>query len=174
MSHRWPAGDYGEYEAACTEAWADGPGTQDRGRRFLEIVEDAAQAQRVWAVDLLRRFAERGAAAELKTWRKVSRKLRVRLHDGTVVDRPRVVGIARQDDGGRRYVEQTLFDLEPFEIIETKVREWGRQVRAYRANIALGLRLLALRDAAPAATTPAEAAAALGTTVAAWLLGDVA
>lgn len=168
----WSAADREEYEAACTEAWAAGTSTRERGEAFRALVADAVQAHRSWACHLMRIFAERGAQAELKSWRKASQPVAVVAYNGQVLSRPRVVGFQQRDAEGHGYVVQELFDLIPFAKIEEKVTEYQRQVGAYRENLALARRLLELRDAVPDALTPADAASRLGTTVDAWLMQE--
>lgn len=166
----WSQQDRDEYSQACAEAWASADSTGDRGRRLNELVADAVQAHRPWAVDLLRQFCERGAQAELKSWRKTTFPLTAVSHDGRVLSKTRVVGVERQDDDGARYVTQALFDLMSFAEIEQKIRDYQSQVRAYGDNIDVARRLLKLRDLVPEAETPAEAVSRLGTTVDAWLM----
>lgn len=164
----WPPEDRDEYEVACNEAWDSAEGTRERGSRFLEIVRDAAQAHRIWACDLLSQFMEAGAQAELKRWRKANQKVVAVSHDGRILSRPRVVGVRIQNEDGVANI-QTLYDYMTFEQIEQKVAEFLRQVSAYRDNIFVATLLLELRELAPGATTPHEAAERLGTTVDIWL-----
>ncbi len=165
----WPQEDRDEYEVACTEAWDSAEGTRERGERFLELVREAAdQAHRIWARDLLTQFEEHGAQAELKRWRKATRKVVAVAHDGRILSRPRVVGVQVQGESGASSV-QMLWDYMTFEQIEQKIAEFLRQVSAYRDNIFVATLLLELRDLVPTAATPDEAAERLGTTVDAWL-----
>lgn len=165
----WPPEDRDEYEVACTEAWDGAEGTRDRGDRFLQIVRDAAQAHRTWAVDLLAQFLENGAQAELKHWRKATRKVVAVAQDGRILSRPRVVGVVRRDEEGKPFHQQEAFDFMTFDEIEDKAKEFLRQVTAYQDNIFVATLLLELRDLAPGTCTPDEAARHLGTTVDAWL-----
>lgn len=169
----WSQQDRDEYAAACAEAWDAGDSTRERGRAFRALVDDAVQAHRPWAMDLSRQFAERGAQTELNSWRKSTRPLAAVAHDGRVISKTRVVGVHRQGEDGSRYTTQALFDLLTFAEIQDKVHEYRQQASAYRDNIAVATRLLKLRDLAPEAATPADAARVLGTTVDAWLM-DVA
>lgn len=170
----WSQEDRDEYNAACAEAWASGDSTGSRGRRLHEVIADAVQAHRPWALDLLRQFCERGAQAELKAWRKATFPMTAVSHDGRLISKTRVVGVERHHDDGGRYVTQALFDLMTFAEIEQKVRDYQSQVRAYGDNIDVARRLLKLRDLAPDAATPADAAASLNTTVDAWLMDEIA
>lgn len=169
MSRTWSQQDRDEYETACAEAWDHAEGTRDRALHFLRLVQDAAQAHRQWALSLLDEFLETGAAGELKRWRKRTQRVVVAAHDGRVIDRPRVVGVVRQDDDGARFSQQSLYDFLTWEQIEEVRAGYLRQVSAYRDNLQVVSRLLELRALAPVAATPDEAARSLGTTVDAWL-----
>lgn len=166
----WSQRDRQEYAAACAEAWECGDSTRERGERFRALVADAVQAHRPWAVDLTLQFAQRGAQTELNSWRKSARPLAAVAHDGRLLSKTRVVGIQRHADDGARYVTQALFDFLTFAEIEKKIAEYATQVRAYGDNLDVARQLLKLRDLAPDAATPADAATRLGTTVDAWLL----
>lgn len=170
----WSQQDRDEYAAACAEAWDAGDSTRERGRHFRALVDDAVQAHRPWAMDLARQFAERGAQSELNSWRKSTRPLAAVAHDGRLISKTRVVGVPRLGPDGEVYITQALFDLMTFDEIVQKIREYERQSFAYRDNIQVAKRLLELQTAAPDALTPADAAARLGTTVDAWLMGEVA
>jgi hypothetical protein len=169
MSRTWSPQDREEYEVACAEAWDHAEGTRERALHFLALVQDAAQAHRPWALSLLDEFLESGSASELKRWRKRTQRVVAVAHDGRVLDRPRVVGVVRQRDDGARYSDQTLYDLLTWEQIEEVHAGYLRQISAYRDNAYITSLLLELRNLAPAAMTPREAAELLGTTVDAWL-----
>lgn len=172
MSRTWPQDDRDEYEVACSEAWDAGESTRERGDHFLRLVLDADQAGRVWAADLLRQFHEQGAQRELKSWGKANEPVVALAYDGRILSTTRLIGVRRRAEDGSSVSAQTLFDLLTWEEIETKIGEYLRQVSAYRDLIAIGTRLLELRDLAPGASTPAEAADKLGTTVDAWLMHE--
>ena len=169
MGRTWSPQDREEYEVACTEAWDCAEGTQERALHFLRVVQDAAQAHRPWALCLLDEFLETGAAGELKRWRKRTQRVVAIAHDGRVIDRPRVVGVMRRDDGGgASFTQESLFELTWQELEQVRSRDLS-QISAYRDNLHVVSRLLELRELAPGAATPDDAARSLGTTVDAWL-----
>ena len=169
MSRTWSSEDRDEYATACAEAWASAESTRERGLHFLRLVQDAAQAHRTWALGLLDDFLASGSSAELKRWRKASRPLVAVAPDGRVISRPRTVGVQRQDAEGATYVQQEAFDFLTWEEVEQKIVFYRTQVSAYADNIFLARCVLELRELAPDAATPDEAARQLNTTVDAWL-----
>jgi hypothetical protein len=169
----WSPEEKDEYEALCREAWDSSDSTKDRTEEFLKLLQDAAQARRIFARDILREIEMAGAAALLKRWNKQTSRVAV-AYDGRILSKPRTVGTTRADELGKRYAVQTLFDLMTFDEIERKVREYQKQVSSYKENIHLAETLLALRRKAPGAQTPAEACARLGTTVEAYLAEEAA
>jgi hypothetical protein len=174
MSHpSWSPEEREEFEALCEEAWTSSDSTRARTEEFLRLLHDAEQGRRLFAKDTLREAEGIGAASILKRWNKRTNRVAV-SYDGKVLSKPRTIGTTRADAAGNRYAVQTLFDYMTFEEIETKVREYLRQVSAYRENIYIGTRLLELRDMAPDARTPAEACKQIGTTVDAFLAADAA
>ena len=166
----WPEDERDEYEVACNEAWDSAKSTRERGERFRELVEDGVQAHRLWASDLLQEFVQRGAEAELKSWRNRTRRVVAVAHDGRLLNLPRVIGVkVRSEDDGTAFHQQELYDFLPFEQLEEKAKEYLSQARAYQDRLYVLTLLLELRELVPGATTPDEAARSLGTTVDAWL-----
>lgn len=165
----WPEDERGEYEVACNDAWDSAKSTRERGERFRELVDDGVQAHRLWANDLLQEFLQRGAEAELKSWRNRTRRVVAVAHDGRILDLPRVIGVKVPSEDGAAYHQQELYDFLPFEQLEEKAKEYLSQARAYQDRLYVLTLLLELRDLAPGASTPQEAAERLGTTVDAWL-----
>lgn len=157
-----------EFDALCSDAEQSATSTAERVEEFRRRIHDARQAHRFYASDVLDEAEVRGLASIFKGWQKRQRIPFV-TPDGREVAKPRVIGVGQTDDEGRRYSTQTLFDLLTREEIEAKIAEYAAQVRAFRDNIAVCLRLLELLDAVPTAATPAEAAELLGTTVEAFL-----
>jgi hypothetical protein len=123
----------------------------------------------MWARDLLVQFVQTGAQTELKRWRKANQRMVAVAPDGRLLSLPRVVGVRIPDEAGVAVHQQHIFDLLTWDQIEQKINEYLRQVSAYRDDIFLATVLLELRELAPGASTPQEAASRLGTTVDAWL-----
>ncbi len=167
----WSPEERAEYQALCEEAWAASDRQAQRINAYLAALHDAEQAQRFYAREVLAEAERRGAEALLKGWQKDRQRIAV-AHDGRVLNRSRVVGTTRRDESGQTFATQTLFDLLTWDEIEAKVTEFSRQVRAYRDNIILAMRLLGLRDLAPESHTPDEAARSLGITVEDFLMDE--
>ena len=164
----WTPEEREEYDSICTESWGVSASTRGRVAAFLERIHDARQAHRFFAGEVDAEMRRVGAARLLNRWHKANAQVTVSF-DGRVLNKPRVIGTVRSDAEGRSFATQALFDFMTWGEIEEKIQEYAKQVNAYRANIALCLRLLDLHDAVPAAATPAQAAEALGTSVEAWL-----
>lgn len=157
-----------EYEAARREAWESSDRQGERTDRFAEIIADAVQARRRWAMEVQAEAERVGYAANLKGWRKAQRTVAV-SYKGEVITKPRTAGVRRSNDEGEQYATQTLFDLFTWDELAAKRKDYLQQVKTYSANVALIDRLLALRELAPSATNPGEAADALGTSLDEWL-----
>lgn len=169
----WTEDDREEYDAMCSQAWAAGPSTRARIDAFVSMLLDARQAHREWAFRVEDEALRRGASSLLTRWNKARNQVAV-SYDGQVLSKPRAIGTERTDEAGNRYATQTLFDFMSWSELSEKKREYLTQIRAYSANVAVLDRLLALRELAPGAATPAEACDQLGTTVEAWLAEDAA
>lgn len=157
-----------EFDAARREAWQYSDRQSERNDRYIEILRDGVQAQRRWAKEALAEAQRTGGAAQLKTWHRQQRTVAVAF-DGEVITKSRTVGVRRRDEDGESYDTQTLFDFTTWEELDQKRAEILRVVRAYNSTVAMIDRLLALHDVIPAATNPAEAAKAMGTSLDEWL-----
>lgn len=172
MKRHWTEDDRDEYDALLVEASAAGT-VRDQVDALRAGVRDAVQAQRVWAYEVEDEAMRAGLAAILKRWQKARRRMRAKRGD-RVVDRPGVVGIRRAAVNGAEAAIQLELDLLTREELNAKRAEYLTQLRAYGDNLAVVDALRSLLDAAPEAANAREAAASLGTTVEAWLLGDAA
>lgn len=174
MKH-WDDDERVEYDEACSEAWHVSDRQSDRNDRMVEIITDAVQAQRQWAVDIRDDALRSGLAAKLKQWKRKQAKGEVTVaYNGEVLNTARLVGTKHRDDSGDTYHEQTLFDTMPWDELKEKRREDLRQRQVYDIRINTWDRLLALEELAPGASTPAEAVAQLGTTIESYLGEEVA
>lgn len=158
----WSPSDRAEYDAMVQRVVTAESTTEARVNLYEELVADARQAHRFWSGEIDRDARRTGYREQIKRWMKKNRVLV--SFEGRVVSKPRVVGI-RQSIGEDSYDVQALIDALTFDQIEAKRREYLRQVNVYSDNVALMDRLLALRDMAPDASTPAEACAYLGIAV---------
>lgn len=162
----WSPEERDEFEAACAEAWRSSHRQGERTETFIEVLQDARQAHRFWAGDVLDEALRTGASSILKNWSK--RQRIVISFEGEVVARPRMVGRRRDDGEGHGYTEQALLDSFTLDDLRAKRKEYLTQITAYRQNIALIDELIALCEAT-GCNTPAEAAAALGVSIDDWI-----
>lgn len=85
-----------EMVAAVAEAAKAGPRSADRHRRWLEIVLDAEQAQRQWAIDELAAIQHAGAGARFKKhWKPEPKPVDI---GGMTIDVQTVVGVQRDGE----------------------------------------------------------------------------
>jgi hypothetical protein len=165
----WTAEDRDEFDRICYESEAEGESTGERAQFMGDKIDDAVQAHRVFARDAHREALTRGYLSIFKGWQKSQQKPVVVAHDGQLLNKPRVIGTNRARDDGSVYYQQTMFDFMTWEELAKKRYEYLTQIRAYRGNVATVDKLLALRELAPNANTPAQAAEVVGTTLEAWL-----
>lgn len=164
----WSPEERAAYDRICAEAWDVDESTAERTEAFLSLINDARQAHQFFAGDVLDEALRRGAASLLKSWHKARRRVPVSF-EGEVLSKPRVIGTTVVSDDGSVIHAQTLFDLWTWEQLEAKAREYAQNIKAFRANLHIVVRLLELRERAPEATNPAQACERLGTTVEQWL-----
>lgn len=156
----WSAEERAEEEAMLQQiidSTTDTHARLDLGERLLG---DAIQAHRYWATELERQFLRNGLAKEIKRYQD---RHRVAVaYDDRLVSQPRVQGVKSRRSDGSVYEARALIEFRPWEEIAEKRLEAIRMRRTYDEKVAHYDRLLALRDLAPDATTPVEAATALG------------
>ncbi|MCA1570811.1 MAG: hypothetical protein LC798_10940 [Chloroflexi bacterium] len=169
----WSPEEKAEFSELCDKAWVAADSTGERVAEFDRLLRDAEQAHRFYASDVAREARRLGLAVILKNWHKAHRRMAF-AHNGQMLDRPRIVGTKITDEAGQMYDVQTLFDYLTWDQIEDKIVAYSRNVKTYRDNIALARKVLALRDLAPSAATPAEAASALGISLDDYLTENVA
>lgn len=167
----WSADERAEYEALMSRVLAATETTRERVDLMEDLVTDAIQAHRFWASDVERESRRAGYAARIKRHEKERETVLV-SYEGRLLSKPRVIGTTRRIDGHPVAV-QGLIEVMTWDELEAKRADYLVQIRAYDVNIATIDRLLALRDLAPGAATPEEAATSIGTTVDEWL-GEVA
>lgn len=85
-----------EMAEAVAEAAKAGPRSADRHRRWLELVLDAEQAQRQWAIDELAAIQHAGAGARFKRhWKPEPKPVEI---GGVTVDLQTVLGVQRDGE----------------------------------------------------------------------------
>lgn len=164
----WSPEELAEHDDLMAEVCDATKDSRQRVQLFLSKITDAVQARRLWARDLERYATYLGAATYVKHWDKARREVAV-SYNGRLLTKPAVVGITGIDGAGDPVFQQRLFFFFSWEEIERKRTEYMRQIQAYKVDIHICDRLLALRDLAPAAINPDEAARSIGTSVEEWL-----
>lgn len=166
----WSDEDAAEFEELVEEAL-----TEDAVARRRDVLlaglDDALQARRYWARDVMQEIRDGGADRILKRERGARLpRVPVSDEDGTVIGTvPREFGVRRLNAAGREVHQRTLFDLMTWEELRRKRSDLYSQARTYELDADAVGRLLSLETQVPSAATPAEACTKLGTTVEAWL-----
>lgn len=168
----WTADDRAEHDLICYEAWHRSTAQNVRTDAYLALLQDAEQAHRYFAMDCLNTATRTGAANQLKAWNNRQRPNVVAVsYKGDELSKRRSIGSSLVDEEGNRLPTQTLFDYMTREQLEQKANEYATNIRAYRSNLHVIVRLLDLMDEAPGAATPADAASTLGTSLEDYLAG---
>lgn len=171
----WSDDERVEYDLLCDVAWHYSRKSGERNARYIELLRDAEQAQRYFAKDCLDDAVHIGAASHLKSWRARQQRGRIPVsYEGKILSARRVIGTTEINEDGDAAYTQELFDFFTWEQLEAKAQEYVRNIRAYRFDLDVVLRLLELRDLVPEAGTPAEAVEHLGTTIEEFLGGAAA
>lgn len=165
--NKWSTEERAEHDALVAEAWASGKSTAERAEHYLNGLRDASQAHRPWADEVMLDAITRGSSAILKADYKRANQVAV-MNDGRSIEKSRVIGIRRRTASGALQFEQTLFDYVAVEQLSAKREEYLSNAIAYRDNIAVIDKLLALCEEGKS-EVPATAAANLRTTVDQWL-----
>jgi hypothetical protein len=151
------------------------PAPGDRIDHVQRCVDDAEQARRPWASIAQREAAREGWAKALKARDDELLKVAVLSHDGEVLTKPRKVGTRKVDAAtGEAHRQRSLLELMTWDELDAKLEHYVRSRRSYEELIAVVRRHLELRDLAPEASTPAQAADQLGVDLDAWLSGEAA
>ena len=165
---RWGTEEIAEYDEAVRESLL-ARRTDERTHRFIEVVQDAVQAHRPWAREVLSDMVYRGAASILRAEERRQSHATVEVkRDGKTVTVPRILGVRRPDKDGRMTFERALFDDMSVEELAAKRDEFRAGQKTYGDDAEVMERLLDLCIQAHR-ETPAEAAAVLGLTVNEWI-----
>lgn len=168
----WSDDERAEFDLLVTEALAVSK-TSARVDVFLNGLDDAVQAHRVWARDFLTDIRRRGAESLLKSEMELRRPRVAVVHDGTVIGKaPREFGYIDRNEEGKSAHHRSLFDFLTWDELRVKREEFVRTRRAAEVDTFTVDKLLTLQDKAPSAATPDEACRLLGITVEEFLADE--
>lgn len=172
MSHirdraAWSPEERAEYEALVGEVVDASRETRARLDLMDELINDAIQAHRPWASEVARAARREGYAREIK--RHQDRQRALVAYDGRVLSVPAVQARKVVDSDGSVTYQRELIELWSWDELWEKRGEALKAAKTYSEKVAHYDRLLALRELAPDAETPAEAAEALGLDLGEWL-----
>ncbi|MGH3095126.1 MAG: hypothetical protein ACRDMV_03900 [Streptosporangiales bacterium] len=161
----WSDDDRIEFDALVTEALKESR-VADRIDVFLTGLDDAGQAQRFWALDVVTHVRRTGIDRLLGREQEVRRPRVAVGHDGKVIGKaPREVGRTVRDEQGKPTYHRAIFDYLTWQELRDRIDEYQRNQHALGVDIHAIRKLLHLEELVPSATNPAEACAVLGTTV---------
>lgn len=171
MSHinraAWSPEERQEFEQLLGEVIGASRETAARLDLMDELVNDAIQAHRPWASEVARSARREGYAREIK--RHQDRERALVAYDGRVLSVPAVQARKVIDDDGSISYQRELIEVWTWEELREKRKEAVKAATTYTEKIAHYDRLLMLAELAPASSTPAEAAEALGVDLDEWL-----
>lgn len=159
----WAQEERAEYETLLRKVVTEATTTPDRLDLFQGLLADAIQAHRYWAHDIQRACARRGAASEIK--RYLDRIRTGVASEDRVVSLPAYQGTKIRTVDGEEIHLRDLIEAWSWTQIVDKRAELLKARRVFTDKTAHCDRLLVLRELCPDATSPAEAAKKLGTTV---------
>lgn len=129
---------------------------------FGQLLNDAVQAHRPWALDVQREATQRGLGSILRSYTQSRGGTLPFKHGGELHLKSAIVGIERTGDNGETWIQQELLARATFrEIAANRARDLKIR-KAYSVRVAMEDRLLALEEMAPGTETPDEACAQLG------------
>jgi hypothetical protein len=163
----WSPEERAEFEALLAEVCDASRDTTGRLNLMEALINDAIQAHRPWATEVQRSARREGYAREIK--RHQDRQRAMVAYDGRVLSVPAVQARKVVDADGAVSYQRELIELWSWDELEAKRREAVQAARTYTDKIAHYDRLLILRELAPDAATPAEAAEQLGLDLGEWL-----
>jgi hypothetical protein len=169
--HAWSAEAKDEYEDLLADICNTTNDTSERLDLFEEQLIDAVQAHRQWALDVSRACRRAGLGKEISRFEDRNRVLV--SHDGQLLSVPRTQSRKVKVAGEVTYQRELIVVWTWVELAEKRA-EVIKATRAYTAKVQQYDRLLALRDMAPEAGSPAEAAEQLGLDLDEYLGGEEA
>jgi hypothetical protein len=170
--HTWSDDERTEYELLVSESLRVA-GVIPRRDIFLAGLDDAEQAHRIWARDVIQDMRSNGADRILKNEQNARTRRVAVAHNGQVLGKVhREVGARKRDDEGAVENQRLLFDFMSWEQLREKLPWYAQQIGAFERDAMAVVRLLELEDRVPDAANPAEACERLGITVEQWLLGE--
>lgn len=158
----WSPDERAEYESILRDVVNATSDTTQRLDLYAELLVDAVQAQRYWAIDVQRANARHGAAAEIKRYQDRQATHALVSHDGRVLNLPAIQGTKVRTDAGDECHQRELIEVWTWAQIVEKRAEAIRARRVYADKIAHYDRLLVLREMCPGSVSPADAAERLG------------
>lgn len=131
--------------------------SRDRNRLLVERVNDAIQAHRSWAKDLLEDMINRGAGSIIRA--EIKKDVVLVDVDGRVLAKSRTVGTKRPTAHGM-YDQQVLLETLTWDELADKRRQWKQQEDTYADNVRIADKLMSLRT--KGVRTPQEALDQIG------------
>lgn len=162
----WSEADHAEFDALVAEVEELDASTAQRGEKFMELIDDAIQAHRMWARDVARAARLTGFKS---IWYRIQRRgSKLVLIGGREVDKPAQISVKRIGESGRVFKQLAFFDDLDLADVADKRRECTVIRNSYNDNILMLDKVEAFIKAANARTVR-EAEVALGMKLDTWL-----
>lgn len=167
----WGEDDHAEFDALVAEVESVDASTADRGALFMALIDDAIQAQRMWARDVERASRLTGFKA---IWYRIQRRgSKLVFINGREVEKPAQVSVKRAGADGQQYMQLEFFDrLSLAQVIDGR-RQARKIQNAYGETVAMYTRTESFITSAGATSVP-EAEAIHGISLDRWLASEVA
>lgn len=129
----WSDVDHAEFDALVQDVERAADSTAARGEKFMELIDDAIQAHRIWARDVERAARLTGFKS---IWYRIQRRGRkLVLIGGREVEKPAQVSVKRADGHGNRFKQLAFFDDLDLADVADKRREFTVVRNSYNDNI---------------------------------------
>lgn len=162
----WGDADHAEFDALVAEVEGLDISTAMRGEKFMELIDDAIQAQRMWARDVARAARLTGFKG---IWYRIQRRgSKLVLIGGREVDKPAQISVKRIGESGAVFKQLAFFDDLDLSDVADKRREFTVVRNSYNDNILMLNKVEAFIQAAGARSVR-EAEQALGMALDTWL-----
>lgn len=166
----WSDDDRNEYELLIDKALSASSSVPVRVAIFLDGLETALEARKLWARDVHADFLNEGANRLLKAEQEKRRARFLVSHHGELIGKmPHVAGARRRSPVGRLEYQRVLIEAFTWDELRARRNEYAAQAKALDVNVKGVDRLLELEQLVPDAANPEEACAAMGITVRDWL-----
>lgn len=155
-----------EYDALWTEAWEMSAEPAEVAEFAIELLQDAEQAGRTWAVRALEAATFNGLTAMGKKWKKAREPKAIVSHDGAVIGETNsAFSVQQRSEAGEVVFAMKLFTEMSWNDVIAMLETASHQMETANVTRTAAIKLLGLRSAHPESVGPDAAARAEGMTI---------